>query len=122
MKPKPARATWPRVTAKTTGGAPKKTRSHWLRNWLQTTTRTGAEDWTYRLSYAASLTDEQRTLLKTSADKCYAQFVNYVTTTPLIPQEVMQGQCFDSQEALINGLIDGVIVDPDGFVDYLNSR
>jgi len=68
-----------------------------------------------------SLTDNQRKLIQDGVDKCFAEFKSYVLAKRTVGDESMQGQMFDSDEALTAGLIDGVINDLESLVAYLNS-
>jgi ClpP class serine protease len=57
-----------------------------------------------------SLTDEQRALLQSRVDVIGKRFRADVCSGRRceIAEEVMQGQSFDAQECLVNGLVDGV--------------
>lgn len=53
------------------------------------------------------LTDEERKMFQDSVDKTHAQFKSAVSRGRNISEDSMQGQCFDGDEALTAGLIDG---------------
>jgi len=68
------------------------------------------------------LSDEERALMQASVDKVYTNFTAYVNAKrPAVTSDSMQGQMFDSDEALKAGLIDGVINDVNALIDYLNK-
>jgi len=68
-----------------------------------------------------TLSDEQRALLQASVDKNYALFVSYVTAgRRKVTDDSMQGQMFDANDAIKNGLADGIINDLDDLLEYLN--
>lgn len=70
-----------------------------------------------------SLSNDERTLLQASVDKSYAQFTGYVNATrPTVSSETMQGQMFDADDAITNGLADGIINELDDLISYLNSK
>jgi protease-4 len=68
------------------------------------------------------LSDEERELLQANVDKIYAQFTGYVKSKrQKVTSDTMQGQMFDAEDALANGLIDGVVNDVNALIDYLNK-
>jgi len=70
----------------------------------------------------SSLSDEDRALLQDSVNKSYAQFVSYVQSKrPSISSDTMQGQMFDADVAITNGLADGIVNELDSLISYLNS-
>jgi signal peptide peptidase SppA len=70
----------------------------------------------------APLSEDERAILQASVDKVYQNFTGYVRSKrPAVTSDSMQGQMFDSSDALQAGLIDGVINDVNALIDFLNK-
>jgi len=67
------------------------------------------------------LSDDEKSLLQAGVDKTYKQFVSYVSANRKLDTEIMQGQMFDADDAIKNGLADGVINDLNDLIAYLNK-
>ena len=64
-------------------------------------------------AYWKPLTQEEIGILQRQVDKIHGQFKMAVNRYREIPEEFMQGQCFDGQEAVEIGLVDGLVQDID---------
>jgi protease-4 len=70
----------------------------------------------------APLSDDERAILQASVDKVYQDFTGYVRSKrPAVSPDSMQGQMFDSSDALKAGLIDGIVNDVNALVAFLNK-
>lgn len=69
-----------------------------------------------------SLTDEQKTYLQDSVNKSYNEFVSLVSSNrKKVSEDALSGKMFDAEEAVNNGLADGIINDLDSLIEYLNK-
>jgi signal peptide peptidase SppA len=60
-------------------------------------------------AYWKPLTDEEEAMLQADVDKTHAQFKDAINLRREVPDEFMQGQCFDGPEAVEAGLLDGLV-------------
>lgn len=68
-------------------------------------------------AYWKPLTKEESEMIQKSVDKIFGQFKAAVTRYREIPDQFMQGQCFDGQEAAEIGLVDGLVESMDDIME-----
>lgn len=62
-------------------------------------------------AYFKEMTDEERAMFQAKSDKIHSDFKAAARHYREIPDEAMQGQCFDGVEAVNVGLVDGLVED-----------
>jgi signal peptide peptidase SppA len=68
------------------------------------------------------MTDEERAMFQSRVERAYGQFVEAVSRNRTIPQEAMEGQGFDGEQAVVAGLSDGIFPSLDDLLLHLNNR
>lgn len=70
-----------------------------------------------------SLSTDEKAMIQAGVDKTYSDFVSYVNAKrPQVQSETMQGQMFDAEDAVKNGLADGIVNELDSLIAYLNGK
>jgi signal peptide peptidase SppA len=77
----------------------------------------------YKLSGASfrPMSDEERAMFQTDVNKTYEQFKSTVNNNRKISDEYLQGQVFDGETAVVNGLSDGNINSLGELVTLINE-
>lgn len=60
-------------------------------------------------AYWKPLSDEEKAMLQADVDKIYGQFKNAVNARREVPDQYMQGQIFDGEQAVEAGICDGLV-------------
>lgn len=67
------------------------------------------------------LSDSARKMFQDSVDKLHEQFKDAVTLKRSIAPSQLEGQCFDGEEAVANGMLDGLVEDITEVLDMQES-
>ena len=67
------------------------------------------------------LSDSERAMFQAGVDKLHAQFKEAVLRNRQIDASCLEGQCFDGEEAVANGMVDGLVESITDVLDTLES-
>lgn len=81
-----------------------------------------AGKWKLAGSSFKPMTDEERSMFQARVERAYGQFVEAVSRNRTIPQEAMEGQSLDGEQAVEAGLSDGIFPCLDDVLVSLNNR